>query len=191
MSCFGTRGPARTRGQYWCRCFILRRAKQNHGYETKKDICHRATTVPCDREVLLFGNRARAERPVLDPLRFNRNVKLENVHRQAQRRARVWNIHNPRDRSPDGRARQQQVYLLSRVSYSTESACALPPLGSPLPLIRRPCANRDTVSGRPWHGLSYQTASDTQWSAGTPGGTPPSRRESAACPIRRPRSPQR
>ena len=40
------------------------------------------------------------------------NIKVENIHRQPNRRTRIRNIHNPRDMALDRRAAQQQIDLV-------------------------------------------------------------------------------
>lgn len=48
------------------------------------------------------------------------DIKIEDVHRQAQRRARVGDVHDARHVALDGRARQQQVDLVVAVAEAAQ-----------------------------------------------------------------------
>jgi len=51
------------------------------------------------------------------------DVKVEDIHRQSNRRARIGEVHNPSNMPLDGRAREQEVDLIIIVSYSALVTC--------------------------------------------------------------------
>lgn len=65
--------------------------------------------------ILLGRYRARTQIPP-HGLRLNRDIKVENVHGDAERGAHVRNVYDASDGSLDRSAGQQKVYLLSRVA---------------------------------------------------------------------------
>ncbi|KAH3678627.1 hypothetical protein OGATHE_000177 [Ogataea polymorpha] len=56
----------------------------------------------------------------LDDIFFWRNIKLKNIHRQANGGARIWHVNDSRDVALDWRTGQQQIDLVVIVAVSSE-----------------------------------------------------------------------